>query len=45
MSWLEAPAIADPVDRRNARILHVALLVLGTMPPLLWLYRTSHRAS
>src|SRR5690606_36161453 len=39
MPWLEVPAIADPVDRRNAPILQVALLVLGTMPPLLWLYR------
>src|SRR5690606_30158722 len=39
MPWLEVPAIADPVDRRNAPIRQVALLVLGTMPPLLWLYR------
>lgn len=39
MSWLQVPAIDDPVDRRNAPILQVALLVLGTIPPLLWLYR------
>ncbi len=39
MSWFEVPAIDDPVDRRNAPILQMALLVLGTIPPLLWLYR------
>lgn len=39
MSWFQVPAIDDPVDRRNAPILQVALLVLGTIPPLLWLYR------
>src|SRR5690606_41685477 len=39
MSWLQVPAMDDPVDRRNAPILQVALLVLGTTPPLLWLYR------
>ncbi|WP_058833510.1 sensor histidine kinase [Luteimonas abyssi] len=37
--WLRRPAIADPVDRRNAPMLQVVLLVLGTLPPLLWLYR------
>lgn len=38
-NWLHVPGIADPVDRRNAPMLQVALLVLGVMPPLLWLYR------
>lgn len=39
MTWFQVPAIDDPVDRRNAPVLQVALLVLGTTPPLLWLYR------
>ncbi|KLI97423.1 hypothetical protein WQ56_17095 [Luteimonas sp. FCS-9] len=33
------PAIADPVDRRNAPMLQVVLALLGVAPPLLWLYR------
>ncbi|MGJ4729673.1 sensor histidine kinase [Luteimonas sp. SDU101] len=37
--WLHVPGIIDPVDRRNAPILQLALLALGTAPPLLWLYR------
>ncbi|WP_187471066.1 sensor histidine kinase [Luteimonas viscosa] len=37
--WLQVPAIADPVDRRNAPMLQVILLALGTLPPALWLYR------
>jgi len=38
-TWLHRPAIADPVDRRNAPMLQVVLLILGTLPPLMWLYR------
>lgn len=38
-AWLQVPGIVDPVDRRNAPMLQVALLALGTLPPLLWLYR------
>lgn len=37
--WLDVPAITDPVDRRNAPMLQVVLGLLGTVPPLLWLYR------
>ncbi|WP_202839339.1 sensor histidine kinase [Luteimonas saliphila] len=37
--WLQVPAIADPVDRRNAPMLQLILLALGTLPPALWLYR------
>lgn len=37
--WLRVPAVADPVDRRNAPLLQVVLLALGTLPPALWLYR------
>lgn len=39
IAWLQVPGITDPVDRRNAPMLQVALLVLGVMPPVLWLYR------
>lgn len=37
--WLRAAPIADPVDRRNAPMLQIVLLLLGTLPPLGWLYR------
>lgn len=37
--WLRNPTISDPVDRRNAPMLQVVLLLLGVAPPLLWLYR------
>lgn len=37
--WLRAAPINDPVDRRNAPMLQVVLLLLGGMPPLVWLYR------
>jgi hypothetical protein len=37
--WLQLTAIDDPVDRRNAPMLQVILLALGTLPPMLWLYR------
>jgi signal transduction histidine kinase len=37
--WLQVPRIADPVDRRNAPMLQLVLLALGTLPPALWLYR------
>jgi signal transduction histidine kinase len=31
--------VEDPVDRRNAPMLQVVLLLLGLTPPLMWLYR------
>ncbi len=37
--WLDVPAIHDPVDRRNAPMLQLVLGLLGSIPPLLWLYR------
>ncbi|QDH70827.1 sensor histidine kinase [Marilutibacter alkalisoli] len=37
--WLRRTSIKDPVDRRNAPMLQVVLLMLGTLPPLMWLYR------
>jgi len=37
--WLAAAPIDDPVDRRNAPMLQVVLIVIGCVPPLMWLYR------
>lgn len=37
--WLQVTGIDDPVDRRNAPMLQIVLLALGTLPPMLWLYR------
>lgn len=37
--WLWRAPVVDPVDRRNAPMLQVVLLLLGTTPPLLWAYR------
>lgn len=37
--WLDVPAIANPVDRRNAPMLQIVLGLLATLPPLLWCYR------
>ena len=37
--WLRNPPIADPVDRRNASMLQIVLLMLGGLPPLMWLFR------
>jgi signal transduction histidine kinase len=37
--WLWRAPIADPVDRRNAPMLQVVLLLLGITPPLMWTYR------
>lgn len=37
--WLWRAPVADPVDRRNAPMLQVVLLILGSLPPLLWAYR------
>jgi hypothetical protein len=31
--------VEDPVDGRNAPMLHVVLFLLGLTPPLMWLYR------
>ncbi|HEY9254962.1 MAG TPA: ATP-binding protein [Stenotrophomonas sp.] len=41
VAWLRAAPIADPVDRRNATMLQVVLLLLGTLPPLAWVYRAT----
>lgn len=38
-AWLHRPQITDPVDRRNAPMLQIVLMLLGTLPPLLWLHR------
>lgn len=37
--WLWRAPVADPVDRRNAPMLQVVLLILGWLPPLMWAYR------
>lgn len=37
--WLWRAPVADPVDRRNAPMLQVVLLLLGTTSPLMWAYR------
>jgi signal transduction histidine kinase len=37
--WLSRAPIVDPVDRRNAPMLQVLLLLLALTPPLMWLYR------
>ena len=39
IAWLRNVPVTDPVDRRNAPMLQVFLLLLGSMPPLMWLYR------
>lgn len=39
LDWLRSPPIPDPVDRHNAPMLQIVLAILGTLPPLLWLYR------
>lgn len=38
-AWLRRPAIEDPVDRRNAPMLQVVLILLGTLSPLAWAWR------
>ena len=40
-TWLANPPVADPVDRRNAPMFQVVMLLLATAPPLLWAYRVS----
>ncbi|NLB58410.1 MAG: hypothetical protein GX805_08115 [Gammaproteobacteria bacterium] len=37
--WLQQVPIADPVDRRNAPMLQLVLLLIAIPVPLLWLYR------
>lgn len=37
--WLQQVPIADPVDRRNAPMLQLVLLLIAIPTPLLWLYR------
>ena len=41
VGWLWRAPVADPVDRRNAPMLQLVLLLLGCAPPLLWLYRVA----
>lgn len=38
-TWLSSVPVDDPVDRRNAPMLQVVLLLLGIPTPLLWFYR------
>jgi signal transduction histidine kinase len=38
-AWFARAPIDDPVDRRNAPMLQVLLLLLAFTPPLMWLYR------
>jgi signal transduction histidine kinase len=38
-SWLSRVPVEDPVDRRNAPMLQLVLLMLGSLPPLAWAYR------
>src|SRR5690554_4698983 len=37
--WLQQAPVNDPVDRRNAPMLQLVLLLIGIPAPLLWLYR------
>jgi signal transduction histidine kinase len=37
--WLASAPIDDPVDRRNAPMLQIVLILIGCVPPLMWLYR------
>jgi signal transduction histidine kinase len=39
IGWLSRVPIQDPVDRRNAPMLQIVLLMLGSLPPLAWAYR------
>ena len=39
LHWLRQTPTADPVDRRNAPMLQLVLLLIGVTVPLLWLYR------
>lgn len=38
-NWLEPARIADQVDRRNAPMMQIILLLIGILPPLAWAYR------
>lgn len=40
-AWLSRVPVVDPVDRRNAPMLQIVLLMLGSLPPLAWAYRLS----
>jgi signal transduction histidine kinase len=37
--WLRNVPLTDPVDRRNAPMMQVLLIMLGSFPPAMWLYR------
>lgn len=37
--WLKPSRIADPVDRRNAPMMQILLLLIGLLPPLAWAHR------
>ena len=39
LRWLRAAPVADPVDRRNAPMLQIVLLLFATLPMLAWGYR------
>lgn len=39
--WLKRPPIEDPVDRRNAPMMQIILLLIGTLPPLAWAFRVA----
>lgn len=42
--WLASAPIDDPVDRRNAPMLQIVLILIGCVPPLMWLYRIAASA-
>lgn len=37
--WLRSVPVSDPVDRRNAPMFQIVLLLFVTLPPMAWLYR------
>lgn len=39
VEWLRNVPLTDPVDRRNAPMTQVLLIMLGSFPPAMWLYR------
>lgn len=39
VAWFSNVPIEDPVDRRNAPIIQLVLIMFASLPPLLWLHR------
>lgn len=39
VSWLARVPVSDPVDRRNAPMVQIVVLLLAVAPPAMWLYR------